>query len=348
MRRRPDIRGLARSATGRVRGSGWAIAQASLAAATAWWFAHRVLGHAQPFFAPIAAAIAMSTTRIQRSRRIVQMVGGVLLGIAIGELLTSAFGTSAVSIGVIVFITLTATLLAGAGFIGEGMMFSNQAAASAVLVATLHRHGTGAERAVDVLVGGSAALLVGVGLFPAQPLVLLVDSERSLLRVLAETLATIDHRVSGEREEDEAWALAAGRRIHNALGLLARSRATAHINVRVAPRRWRLRAAVDAEIKRTTTLDLLASAVLGLVRGTAGHAADPVTLPPGLRDQLHIVSTALRRVADAPRPWTDKIQIELSRSDENPDRGSRKRPAGTSGGANHCVICDWQGFRKGN
>jgi uncharacterized membrane protein YgaE (UPF0421/DUF939 family) len=56
--------------------------------------AHRVLGHSQPFFAPIAAAISLSTSYIQRSRRIAQMVGGVLLGIVVAELLHSLLGDS--------------------------------------------------------------------------------------------------------------------------------------------------------------------------------------------------------------------------------------------------------------
>ena len=39
----------------------WPAAHAALAAALAWLIAHRALGHQQPFFAPIAAAIALST-----------------------------------------------------------------------------------------------------------------------------------------------------------------------------------------------------------------------------------------------------------------------------------------------
>jgi hypothetical protein len=74
----------------RVRAAWLPVALASLAAALSWLIAHRVLGHPQPFFAPIAAAIALSTSRIKRSIRIAQMVSGVLLGIAIGELLVAA------------------------------------------------------------------------------------------------------------------------------------------------------------------------------------------------------------------------------------------------------------------
>ena len=56
-------------------------------------------------------------------------------------------------------------------------------------------------------------------------------------------------------------------RVHQQLNGLARARATARVNVRVAPRRWRLRAEVDAETQRTAQLDLLANAVISLIRG---------------------------------------------------------------------------------
>jgi uncharacterized membrane protein YgaE (UPF0421/DUF939 family) len=109
----------------RVRASVWPLALASVSAALAWLIAHRLLGHPQPFFAPIAAAIALSTSRIQRSRRIAQMVTGVLLGIGVGEVLVAILGTSTTSLGVIVLVTLAAAVISGVGFFGEGMMFAN-------------------------------------------------------------------------------------------------------------------------------------------------------------------------------------------------------------------------------
>ena len=115
----------------RYRSAFQSILLASIAAAIAWLIAHRVLGHSEPFFAPIAATIAISTSRIQRSRRTIQLVGGVLLGIAIGEVLAAAIGTSTIALGVIVFVTMSVAVLAGGGFVGAGMIFANQAASSA-------------------------------------------------------------------------------------------------------------------------------------------------------------------------------------------------------------------------
>ena len=74
----------ASDAHGRLRAALWPAVQAAAAAGLAWLVAHDLLGHAQPFFAPIAAAIALSTSGVRRGRRILQMVGGVMLGIGVG------------------------------------------------------------------------------------------------------------------------------------------------------------------------------------------------------------------------------------------------------------------------
>jgi uncharacterized membrane protein YgaE (UPF0421/DUF939 family) len=173
---------------------------------------------------------------------------------------------------VIVLATMVIALAIGVGFFGDGMMFPNQAAASAVLVVTVHRHGTGAERGVDALVGGAVALVLGVGLFPAQPLNLLANAESDVLRTLAAKLGEVAELLRAGRTASDEWTLATGHAVHRQLAALARARATARVNARVAPRRWRLRAAVDAEVGRTGRLDLLANAVLSLIRAA--------TLPP--------------------------------------------------------------------
>jgi uncharacterized membrane protein YgaE (UPF0421/DUF939 family) len=295
------------SARGRARWRGaWAsVILASIAASLAWLIAHSVLGHPQPFFAPIAAAISLSTSRIQRSRRIVQMVIGVLLGIAIAEVLSALIGTGTLAIGVIAFVTLSAAVLAGAGFVGEGMMFANQAVASAILVVALHRAGTGSERAVDVLIGGAVAFVLGVLLFPANPLAIMRDAESTVLRTLAEALqrALVVAAGSSEATSDPSrqdWTLGVGYRVHQRMAVLARARATAHANVRIAPRRWRLRLVVDGEIARTAQLDLLANAVVGLVRAAN---AEPGPLPAPVRGHIEAFAVTLDRLATVPQPW---------------------------------------------
>jgi uncharacterized membrane protein YgaE (UPF0421/DUF939 family) len=307
---REQFAGASAHGTERWRDAWQSVVLASIAASLAWLIAHKLLGHPQPFFAPIAAAISLSTSRIQRSRRIVQMVGGVLIGIGVAEVLVALIGTGPAAIGVIAFATLTVAVLGGAGFVGEGMMFANQAVASAILVVALHRAGTGSERAVDVLVGGAVAFVLGVILFPAHPLTILRIAERALLR----TLAIAVERALGPRERlragQEDWTLAMGYTVHQRLAALARARATAHANVRIAPRRWRLRSVVGAENERTARLDLLANAVVGLVRATT---VEEGPLPEPLIRQIEALGRTLDRLATVDQPWPPALRAHALR-----------------------------------
>jgi uncharacterized membrane protein YgaE (UPF0421/DUF939 family) len=313
----------------RVRSAWLPVALASLAAALSWLIAHRVLGHSQPFFAPIAAAIALSTSRIQRSIRIAQMVSGVLLGIAIGELLVAALGSSTVALGVIVFATMIAAVLIGAGFFSQGVMFANQAAASAILVVTLRRQGLGGERAVDALVGGAVALVLGVLLFPVRPLSLLRDAERSVLKTLAGMLQRVADLLAAGRRPREDSALRAAREIHHQLGALARARTSARTAVRVAPRRWHLRSVVDAETERTAQLDLLANAVLGLLRAaTVEFDQDP--LPRSLQRQISELGGAIGLLAQAPQPWPPQLRADVAKLAASASEHTAVAPAGRS------------------
>jgi uncharacterized membrane protein YgaE (UPF0421/DUF939 family) len=308
---RIDVARTGQHARRRVLDSFGAVLQAAVAAALSWLVAHRVLGHPQPFFAPIAAAISLSTSHIQRSRRIAQMVAGVLLGIGVAELLTPLLGISTVALGVIVLVTMIVTIAVGFGFFGDGMMFPNQAAASAVLVVAVHRHGTGAERAVDVLVGGAVALVLGVGLFPAQPLSLLADAESDVLRTLAGKLGEVVEILRAGRNASDEWTLITGHAIHRQLAALARARATARLNVRVAPRRFVLRPAVDAEVGRTSRVDLLANAVLSLIRAATLRSDGREAPPAELLEAIGSLAEGLSELAAAERPWPPALLAEL-------------------------------------
>jgi uncharacterized membrane protein YgaE (UPF0421/DUF939 family) len=314
---RIDVARTGRRARRRVLDSFWAVLQAAVAAAIAWFIAHRVLGHTQPFFAPIAAAISLSTSHIQRSRRIAQMVAGVLLGIGIAELLVPLLGVSTASLGIIVLVTMIVTIAVGFGFFGDGMMFPNQAAASAVLVVAVHRHGTGAERAVDVLVGGAVALVIGVGLFPANPLSVLADAESDVLRVLAAKLGEVIEILRGGHDVSDEWTVSTGHTIHRQLSALARARDTARTNVRVAPRRFHLRPAVDAEATRTGRVDLLANAVLSLIRAATLRSDGRQPPPAELQDTIASLAEGLSDLAAAERPWPPALLAEIERRAEH-------------------------------
>lgn len=287
------------------------VAQAALAAAVAWFIADRALDHPQPIFAPIAAAVAMSTTRVQRSGRIVQLVIGVLLGIAIGQGLKAVFGTSAVALGLIVFVAFAAAVMSGVGFVGEGLLFANQTVTSAILVVTLNQREAAGDRVEDALLGGAVALVFAVLLFPTEPLSLLAHAERRVLRSLADTLEDTAGLLSSGAKPRAGWLLARRSDAHTQLALLDRSRATARISVRIAPCRWHLRAVVASEIDGRMQIDTLVDSIIALARATTGGASADKPLTDALQHEIAALGNALWRLGNTEHPWPAELLDEV-------------------------------------
>jgi uncharacterized membrane protein YgaE (UPF0421/DUF939 family) len=270
-----------------------------LGATVAWLFARRVLGHPQPFFAPIAAAVSLSVSHVQRSQRALQLMIGVTLGIGIGEALQAAFGDGALVIGLAVLVSVTAWLLVEWRFIGQGMLFVNQMMVSAILVIALHRSGTGSERIIDALVGGVVAIVVGTLLFPAAPLPLLDSSVRRMLVTLAGTLGEAAAFTQRRVAPSPTWALEMGQSIHSCVADLAGARGTARRVARIAPRRWSQRGAVAAAERRAAHLDLLANSTLSVVRAYLAALDRDEQLPRALADAIRELADAFELAADA-------------------------------------------------
>jgi uncharacterized membrane protein YgaE (UPF0421/DUF939 family) len=253
----------------RLRARWFNLVQTSVAAGLAWYIAHDVLAHPQPFFAPVAAAVCLSITNVLRAMRAVQMMFGVTLGIGMGILVQGLLGTGAVPIAIVVLIALSVAVLIGQGFIGQGMMFANQTVVSSILVLALFHSGMGWERIDDALIGGVVALVFAVLLFPADPLQVLGRSRAGVLAVLHGVLSNAADVAAGRREPAPDWPLSVVDRVHEQLGGLIEARSTARQVVRISPRRWRLRVAVRAADHQAVHVALLAGSVLQLARAVA-------------------------------------------------------------------------------
>ncbi|WP_345311990.1 FUSC family protein [Gordonia alkaliphila] len=169
------------------------ILQCAIAGGLAWYIAFDLLHHQRPFFAPIAAVASLGLVLAKRWRRSIELIAGVLIGIAVGDLVISVIGSGPWQIGVVVVVAMSAAVL-----VDGAPMMTNQAGASAVLVATLLPPGdaAGYERAIDAMVGAGVALAIGA-LVPFNPahrarrdaadlLATLRDLSRDLGRALAD------------------------------------------------------------------------------------------------------------------------------------------------------------------
>lgn len=259
----------ARAGIKRLRVVWFNLVQTSVAAGLSWYLAHEVLGHPQPFFAPIAAAVSLSTSNVLRAQRAIQMMIGVTLGIGLGTLVLGWLGSGAVPIGVAALVALGAAVLIGGGFIGHGMMFANQTVVSAILVLALYRGGVGLERIFDALIGGAVAIVFAIVLFPADPLKLLRRARIGVLADLRDALSRAADIAIGQRAAPADWPLSAVDRVHEQISGLIEARTTARDVTIVAPRRWSLRDAVRAADHQAMHVALLAGSVLQLVRAVA-------------------------------------------------------------------------------
>jgi uncharacterized membrane protein YgaE (UPF0421/DUF939 family) len=175
------------------------IAQCSVAAGLAWVTARELLGHPQPFFAPIAAVICVGITLGQRLRRLAELIVGVGLGIGVGDLIISVIGSGAWQLSLVVALAMTAAVL-----LDRGQLIALQAGSSAVLVATLLPPGGtgGMVRMLDALTGGALGIAT-VALLPASPATIAHRHASAVLEALASALERIGEAV---RRSDQARA----------------------------------------------------------------------------------------------------------------------------------------------
>ena len=279
---------------GRLRARGWPVVQTALAAGLAWLFARYVLGHPQPFFAPVAAIISLGATRGQHGRQAVEMMLGLSVGIAVGDLLIHLVGTGP---GQVVLITGLA--MAAAVLLGRGQLFATQAAVSAALVATVDAGGPGfvPDRFFDGLTGGVVALLFSQVLFPVDPVRLVRQIVDEILAELAQVLEAVAGAL-GERDLDAAErALVRARRVGGRWSGFEEAVQLGRESARFAPPRRRRRDHFELYEEAGHPIDLTVRDVQVLTRGAvrALRIGDPV--PPQLPGALRDLSEALRGVA---------------------------------------------------
>lgn len=161
---RAALRRRVRLGATRLRLTWWGAVQSALAGALAWELAAHLLGHSGPFFAAVAAIVCLSTSYLNRIRRVVELAVGVTLGVAIGDAIVREIGRGGWQIGAVVAVAMVVALaLDGAPLV------INQAALQAVFVVALPPPPNGyVARWEDALVGGAVALAVAFAL-PSDP-----------------------------------------------------------------------------------------------------------------------------------------------------------------------------------
>ncbi|WP_395692256.1 aromatic acid exporter family protein [Nocardioides sp.] len=201
----------ARARVRRVQSKAWQIGQCAVAAGVAWFIAADLLGHPTPFFAPVAAVVALGTSYGQRLRRVAEVTVGVAVGVFLADLLVVWLGSGAWQIGLIVALAMTAAFL-----LDGGQLFVTQAAVqSIVIVGLVAGPGQAFTRWTDAVVGGLVAL-VAATVVPAAPLRRPREQAAVVARKIADLLRAAS-AVMTEGESERAMALLADARATDSL-----------------------------------------------------------------------------------------------------------------------------------
>lgn len=310
------------------------LAQAAAAAGISWELALQLPNHGQPFFAPIAAAIALGAERGTRGRQAVRMMTGVSVGILVGAAVLAIAGAGGWQIVIGTAVALVVTTAAGAP-----LMVRNQAAASTILIVALHRPGSNlaVQRLEDALIGGAVAILIARFLLPIDPLPIVRDEAGKLREQLASAL---DEAAAALGDNDRERAEAAVERIWSIDdSSLAQALITAREVTRAAPRRRPQRRRVEklGELYReleASVYDAHAIAT-GVVRLADGDKPAPrqaaVAIEAAAEAVRAIEPSAARTAAEAARDAARQLR------EADPSLGAAVVAHGAVGVAGHTL-----------
>lgn len=190
----------------RLESKTWQIGQCAIAAGVAWFVAADLFGHPTPFFAPVAAVVALGTSYGQRLRRVAEVTVGVAVGVFLADLLVVLLGSGPWQIALIVTLAMAAAFL-----LDGGQLFVTQAAVQSIVVASFVPGPSAAfTRWTDAVTGGVVAL-VAATVVPAAPLRRPREQAAVVMRKIS-ALARAAGEVMSDGEADRAMELLADAR----------------------------------------------------------------------------------------------------------------------------------------
>lgn len=260
----------------------WLLLQATAAATVAWAVAKQIGDHSNPFFAPIAAVVALSFGRGERGLSALRLLAGVGIGITVGELMVVLLGGDYWSLALAIFIAVVI-----ARGLGADRLLRNQAAAAAILTVAVADGQAGLDRLLDALIGAGVALIFTQIVFTPPPVAMVRRAERAALTSMQDGLRLIAEAI--ERGEGGLTPLAAEqlRAVRDQLSELTRAQRASRRVLRHSLL-WRSqRSLLEEVLVDASRLDLLGAGCLMLMR--TAIAVDP--------SQAQILYPAMRKLA---------------------------------------------------
>lgn len=182
----------------RVRKRLLPILQTGIAAGLAYWISKDLIGHAQPFFAPIAVVLIIGMSGGDRITKAGDIAFGCMIGVLVGDLLFYRLGEGGWQIALIV----SGSLLI-ASFFSKSPLLNNQVAIGSILIATIMPPGaevTGIDRTIDAFVGCAVAM-VTLALIPQAPM---SSARNEIANVMSLMSSVLDDVAAGLKSRDPA------------------------------------------------------------------------------------------------------------------------------------------------
>ena len=266
-----------------------------------------MLDQEQPFFAPVAALIALALTGGQRGRRALEVAVGVTIGIAVADTIVYFVGSGVLQLTLVVLLAMAIAVL-----LGGSVLAVTQAGVSAAFVVALEQpEGFVFDRTYHAAIGAACALLVSYVILPLDPLRLVRRAAGPVLSELAGSLEDIAAALdAGDLDAAKAAlirARAADPLARDFADALTTGRETA---VAALPRRRSLRA-IDVYTHAGAHLDLAVRNVRVLARGAVRALEVGDHIPPGATAALRELAAAVRDLD----PWLhDQTAVEAVRA----------------------------------
>jgi uncharacterized membrane protein YgaE (UPF0421/DUF939 family) len=298
----------------RLRVRAWPILQTAVAAVGSWYLAKLLLPEEQPVFASIAAVIAVGATYGQRSERAIELIGGVVLGIGVADLLVRTIGNGPAQIGLMVLLAMSAAVI-----LGGGPLLVTEAAVSAILLVVLEPTSAGlaGSRVIQALVGGGVALGVSALAFPPDPLLLVRRSAQGIFSSLGPTLEQLAAALADRDTARAEAALDSAREIDAEVAALGEALALGRETARYSLARRSSRAELDRYERGARHIDFAVrnARVLArhVVRFLRNDRVPPEQLDLALRD-LSLAVWALAAELDEPGRGGGRVRHYASRA----------------------------------
>lgn len=152
------------------------IAKIAFAAALSWWLASRLMFHAYPYFASIAAIITVQVTVADSLAKALQRIAGIILGVIVSLLIGHWLSVGTFSIFLVILLGL-----AIAHFMHLYNQIGSQTAISSLLVLAFgHTQGYAFGRVAETIVGCAVAVGINALVIPPNAI---PSAEASLIRL---------------------------------------------------------------------------------------------------------------------------------------------------------------------